>query len=64
MELTTELIIRSKPNTITIDVAPKVRRRPSPADWQRWAATIAVRYKRVPARLLIVEMEADGLLVT
>jgi len=39
-------------------------RRPTTADWQRWAPEICARYRSVPARVLIAKMTAEGLLVT
>jgi hypothetical protein len=64
MALTTDLAIRLKSNDIPVAIAPEVLRHPTPLDWQRWAPTIAARYKGVPARVLLGEMKADGLLVT
>jgi len=64
MELTTDLVLRSKPNGVTTLSAPRAHRHPTPLDWERWAPTIAARYKSEPARVIIGEMRSDGLLVT
>lgn len=64
MELTTDLAVRVKSNGITAAFVPRASRDPTPLDWERWAPTIAARYKSVPARVLIGEMNAEGLNVT
>jgi hypothetical protein len=38
-------------------------RPPGAEDWQRWKPSIMARYKALPARLFIREMEAKGLRV-
>ena len=64
MELTTDLAVRIKSNGVTAAAVPRAYRHPTPLDWERWAPTIAARYKSVPARVLIGEMNAEGLHVT
>ena len=64
MELTTNLVVRSSSNTITTDIIARARRHPTSDDWKRWEPRVLARYKGVPARVLIAEMEADGLHVT
>lgn len=64
MELTTDLAVRVKINGFTAAIAPGAHRDPAPLDWKRWAPTIALRYKSEPARVLIGEMNAEGLYVT
>jgi hypothetical protein len=39
-------------------------RSPTVEDWQKWKPNIMTRYKAIPARLFIREMEAEGLRVT
>jgi len=39
-------------------------RSPTGEDWQKWKPNIMTRYKAIPARLFIREMEAEGLRVT
>lgn len=64
MELTADLAVRAKSNGITAAFVPRAYRDPTPLDWEQWAPTIAARYKSVPARVLIGEMNAEGLHVT
>ncbi|GAB7324850.1 hypothetical protein MBLNU13_g08679t1 [Cladosporium sp. NU13] len=68
MNPTKDLIAASRPSepssSITTSPTSRECRHPTPADWERWAPTISARYKRGPARLLIQEMNANGLLVT
>lgn len=64
MELTTGLAVRVKINGFTAAIVPGAHRDPTPLDWKRWAPTIAARYKSEPARVLIGEMNAQGLHVT
>ena len=61
MELTTDLVVRVKSNGITAAFVPRAYRDPTPLDWERWKPTIAARYKSIPARVLIGEMNAEGL---
>ena len=39
-------------------------RSPDAEDWQRWKPSVMARYRAIPARLFIREMEAEGLRVT
>jgi len=39
-------------------------RAPIPADWELWEPRIKERYKKVPLRILLREMEDMGLEVT
>lgn len=39
-------------------------RPPNAEDWKKWKSSIVGRYKAIPARLFIQEMEAVGLRVT
>lgn len=64
MELTTDLVVRPRSDTITTDIIARPRRRLTPDDWKRWKPRVTARYRSVPARVLIAEMEADGLHVT
>ena len=64
LELTPGPVKCSKCDGATASLDMIERRRPTSADWQRWAPTIATRYKVMPARVLIQEMNADNLLVT
>lgn len=64
MESTTDLTVRVGSSGITAAVFARAHQIPTPLDWQRWAPTIAARYKSVPARVLVSEMNADGLHVT
>lgn len=64
MEPTTDLVVRAKSNRITAAIVPRTYRNPTPIDWKRWAPIIAARYKSVPARVLVSEMNAEGLQVT
>ena len=64
MELATGLAVRVKINDFTAAIVPRAHRDPTPLDWERWKPTIAARYRGVPARVLIGEMNAEGLQVT
>jgi hypothetical protein len=64
MELATNLVLRSKSDSVTTLGVPRAQRQPTTLDWQRWRPAIEARYKSEPARILIGEMNADGLLVT
>jgi hypothetical protein len=64
MEPTTDLVVRSRRNDVTTVIVPRAHRQPTSLDWQRWAPTIKARYKSEPARVLIGEMNAEGLHVT
>ena len=39
-------------------------RSPNAEDWQKWKPSIMARYRAIPARLFVREMEAEGLRVT
>jgi len=39
-------------------------RPPNAEDWHKWKPSIMARYKAIPARLFIREMEVEGLRVT
>lgn len=64
MELTIGLAVRVKINGLTAAIGPGAHREPTSLDWKRWAPTIALRYRSEPARVLIGEMNAEGLHVT
>jgi hypothetical protein len=64
MELTTDLVANPRQASTTIGTTTAARRYPTTADWQRWKPTIAARYKTVPARVIIREIDAEHLFVT
>jgi prophage tail gpP-like protein len=64
MELTADLAMRSRPFVVIADSIVEARRHPTNADWQRWRPIIAMRYKSVPARVIIQEMKAEYPFVT
>ena len=39
-------------------------RPPNAEDWQKWKPSIMARYRAIPARLIVREMETEGLRVT
>jgi hypothetical protein len=64
MDMSTDPSMDSRCSSIIINTVMMAHRRPTIADWQRWAPEICARYRSVPARVLIAEMTAEGLLVT
>jgi hypothetical protein len=63
LERITNPIVRSKSSSVTTAVR-EAHQHPTTVDWERWKPIIEARYKIVTARVLIGEMNADGLLVT
>lgn len=64
MGSTRDPAVHFDPNGVITGSVSRAYRRPTPLDWQRWAPRICAYYKSVPARVLIAEMTAEGLLVT